>query len=317
MNAILVAAKCACVAALITLAACNGPSGQTTPPNAVGIPSTRQAHANGRSWIDPAAKGKELLYVSDKTARVVNIYDASTDKLVGTLTGFLEPVGLCSDLSGNVWVVDLEEEEVSEFPHGGTNAIAGIDTGGGEPQSCSVDPSTGDLAVGVTNLGSAHGWIQICTPSLLCTNYPHSTVAYVAFVSYDKDGNLYADGRAESNGAFVMNVRSGGHFHPITIKGATINDPGGIVNSNGVLSLGDAQSTVYQLAKNGTVTGTTTLTGASQCEQFAIQGNAKAQVLTCPNLSGASVTKYKYPAGGKPTKTITGLSEPYAAVYSK
>jgi len=82
------------------------------------------------------------------------------------------------------------------------------------------------------------------------------------------------------------------------------------------LSLGDTLSTIYQVAKDGTVMGTRLLTGASGCEQFAIRGNNLAQTVTCPNTGGANVTKYKYPAGGKPTKTISGLSEPYAAVYS-
>jgi hypothetical protein len=297
------------------LVACTGSPIPTTP-NAAGASLVHRALTTRSSWIDPAAKSKELLYVSDTKARVVYIYQVSNGKLVGMLTGFQEPVGMCSDRSGNVWVVDLEQESVSEFAHGSTRATTGIDTDGGEPQSCSVDPVTGDLAIGVTNLGSAHGWIQICTPDRQCTNYPHSTVAYVAFVSYNKDGDLYADGRADANGAFVMNVRSGGHFHSITIKGATINAPGAIVNSNGVLSIGDTQSTVYQLAKDGTVTGATSLAGASGCMQFAIQGSKKGEALTCPNSTGANVTKYKYPAGGKPTKTITGFTEPYAAVYS-
>jgi hypothetical protein len=97
-----------------------------------------------------------------------------------------------------------------------------------------------------------------------------------------------------------------------------------LVNADGVFSVGgngsSGNSTVYQVALSGTtarITGTTQLANANGCYQFAIQGNAKTQRVTCPNTSGANVTKYAYPAGGNPVVTIKGkFSRPFAAVYS-
>ena len=269
--------------------------------------------------MDPSAKGQRLLYVSDEKNRAVYIYGPS-NKLEGTLTGFFEPLGECVDAANDVWIVDSGGNEVIEYAHGSTTPISGIGTSAGDPVGCSVDPTTGDIAIGVAQFTSAPGWLQICTlPSRQCTIYKHTPVAYVSFVSYDKNGNLYIDGN-DRNGNFVLAARApGGNFNKITIQGATIRAPAAIVNKFGVLSLGQGAagtSTIYRLAPDGTVTGSTNLSKADDCTQFAISGNLKYARVTCPNLGG-NVTKYQYPAGGNPVVTISGqFSEPYAAVYS-
>ena len=106
-----------------------------------------------------------------------------------------------------------------------------------------------------------------------------------------------------------------------TITGATISAPGGLVNADGVFSIGapgsSGNSVIYQVSPSGAVTGTTQLSNAKGCTQFAIVGNAKSQRVTCPNSGGANVTKYNYPAGGSPVVTIKGkFAQPFAAVYS-
>jgi hypothetical protein len=55
------------------------------------------------SWILPSAKKSDLLYVSDLLAQVVDIYTYGKGyKLVGELTGFFNPEGLCVDKTGTV-----------------------------------------------------------------------------------------------------------------------------------------------------------------------------------------------------------------------
>ena len=81
-----------------SLASCTGGG---TPPQESLIPSARvqsgSAHYDrGGSWILPSAKKSDLLYVSDLIAQVVDIYDyGHAYKLVGELTGFFNPEGLC------------------------------------------------------------------------------------------------------------------------------------------------------------------------------------------------------------------------------
>src|SRR5580692_4951794 len=53
------------------------------------------AAAGPHSWMSPAAKRSKLLYVSSVLSNDVYAYAYSTQKLVGTLTGFKTPYGLC------------------------------------------------------------------------------------------------------------------------------------------------------------------------------------------------------------------------------
>lgn len=317
------AVRSASFASFAVLTACSGATSPIEPAATANVPVFEHVSRtpDHGSWMRPEAKGERLLYISDSKNRAVYVYRGDANKLEGTLTGFSDPVGECVDNSNDVWVVDYENGGVTEYAHGGTSPIGGISSGEGNPYSCSVDPTTGDIAIGVMNFTSAPGWITICTmPSRQCTNYTHSPVSYVYFVSYDKNGNLFADGTDRNGTGFVLAERVvGGNFKKITIAGATIHAPAPLVNKLGVLSLGQGAggtSTIYQILPNGTVTGSTQLNGASDCGQFAISGNLKYATVTCPNLSG-NVTKYKYPAGGEPVVTLSGpFGTPFAAVYS-
>jgi hypothetical protein len=66
----------------------------------------------------------------------------------GTLTGFHQPDGACSDKKGDVWIVNNEAspsgESAVEYKHGGKKPIAILETGPGYAVSCSVDPTTGN-----------------------------------------------------------------------------------------------------------------------------------------------------------------------------
>jgi len=91
----------------------------------------------------PEAKSGDLLYVADSTGFVC-AFTYPKGKQVGQL-GVDASGGLCSDKEGNVFVTDLPGEEVVEYAHGGTEPIATLfpDV---EPNGCSVDPVTGNLA---------------------------------------------------------------------------------------------------------------------------------------------------------------------------
>lgn len=55
----------------------------------------------------------------------------------------LPPMGLCSDVSGKVWIVsDSASPVIIEYAHGGTTPIATLSDPDGQPEGCAVDPST-------------------------------------------------------------------------------------------------------------------------------------------------------------------------------
>jgi hypothetical protein len=279
--------------------------------------------------MDSEAKGQRLLYITDSEANAVYVYGASSNKLVGTLEGFRDPLGECVDAKRDIWIVD--SQGLTEYAHGGTTPIGSISmydfyAGGFNPYSCAVDPTSGDIAISIVNRyqGNDSGLIMICSSDASCSLNEQRARVYVYFVSYDKEGNLYANGLKRDKPGLWMVVRPhGGSFETFTIQGATLTQPGGMVNADGVFSVaapGTSHSTtIYQLSVSGTigtVTGTTQLAKAGDCNQFAIQGTPASARITCPNLTGGNVTKYKYPAGGDPVETIKKLGRPFAAVYS-
>ena len=66
-----------------------------------------------KSWISPDAKrSPRLMFASDSEHGDVYIYSLPDMKLKGTLTGFYEPQGLCSDPRGNVYVANTDDTQV-------------------------------------------------------------------------------------------------------------------------------------------------------------------------------------------------------------
>src|SRR5580704_9380706 len=124
-----------CAAAL--LAGCGG---SQPPIGALGAMPSRPATISGGS-------SSALLYISSPSNGNVYFLTYPKGKLVGTLTGFQEPFGLCSDTAGNVFIPDSEAGDVVEYAHGGTSPIVTLNDVGYLPADCSVDPLTGNLAV--------------------------------------------------------------------------------------------------------------------------------------------------------------------------
>ena len=105
--------------------------------------------------------------------------------LVGTLTGFSVPSGECVDESGDVFVADGGADTIREYAHGGTTPIATLNDPG-EPYGCSVDPTTGNLAVtngsdSVAIYPSAQG-----TPTLYSDPSIYESVSYTHLDVYKR-----------------------------------------------------------------------------------------------------------------------------------
>ena len=132
------------------LTACGG---STPLQPGFGVPANgaRVAPASRRSsWVAPDAKRDDLLYISDLTDQVVSMYSYPRGRLKGQITGFFNPEGLCVDKSGNVWVVNDTSDgihQITEYAHGGTTPIANLNDPNGNVNGCSIDPTSGDLAV--------------------------------------------------------------------------------------------------------------------------------------------------------------------------
>jgi hypothetical protein len=178
-------------AAAALLAACSGSQPPIGAPGATAQTSTLATHADrGKSWTLPEAKSIGLLYVAGSQNGQngsAYVYTYPQGRLVGTLTGFAEPFGECTDSAGNVFIVAYSNGSTSastiyEYAHGGTKPIATLS----DPDvavGCAVDPTTGNLAAsgnGVAIFKNATG-----NPAYYSSGY------HFYYCGYDERGNLY------------------------------------------------------------------------------------------------------------------------------
>lgn len=281
--------------------------------NAAPVPN--QAATNP-SWMQPEASTSALLYVSDVGTENVYVYTYPGGDLAGKLTGFKEPQGLCSDRMGNVWVVDTQRSRVVEYAHGGSEPIATLEDRGQYPSGCAVD-AHGNVAV--TNIATTHGGPGSVAFYTGAAGQPKriasSNFAELYFAAFDASGNLFVDGFPPNFAqAALGEIRHGsGVLVNVPIKGATIEFPGGVEMHGADIDVGDQiDDAIFHIEEDGTVDGVTPLSGVSDC----VQGTIVRTTFVCPDSGNGAVEFFRYPAGGSPKRTITGLTEPTGTTIS-
>lgn len=134
--------------------------GRRYRPGATVVPFA--VHPNrGKTWISPDAKGlARLLFISDASALTVDIFSMPGLALKGQITGFTSPYGLCSDAHGQIWVADVDANQLKLYSRSGTLVRTLSDPG--FPYGCAVNQNTGDLAViNVETLSSIYGDVVV------------------------------------------------------------------------------------------------------------------------------------------------------------
>jgi hypothetical protein len=298
-----------------------GPSGRiagqasASPSPSRSLPELADAALAGRrrqgsSWLSSEAVSDDLVYVSN--AYTVTVYSYPQGKLVGTLRGFLRPLGDCADAAGSVFIAN-GTGQVFEYAHGGKRRIATLNYPGYSPESCTVDATTGDLAVAIDT--NTEGYVAVYkhgrgTPTL----YRDANMVF-AFCSYDGAGNLFLDGLPPLNRKaqfeFAELPRGGRKFKNIELD-QTIGWPGGVEWDGKYVAVGDQYAPViYQFkisGSNGAVEGSTPLGGgADDVHQFWIQDSTLIATNTywTKSETHSNILFFDYPSGGKATKTIT------------
>lgn len=295
-------------------------------PNFVGGAPARDP-AKGRSWMSPNATSETLWYVADTSAGAIFIYSWQKKQApVGEITGLSQPYTFCVDKAQDVYVADLVLQEVLEYTHGGTTPIKTLGTGGGAI-SCSVDPTTGNLAVANYELPSAPGNVLVYRgASGNPTAYSAPNITDYFFVGYDAKGNLFVDGQGSSGFGLAEMPAGSSSFEAITINVA-ITFPGGVQWDGKYLDVGDQKSnTIYQFAVSGTSAtekGSVDLVGTSDVFQFFIpkfgsaKNSAQGNRLVAADYGFGESSKFLYPTGGTALRTLFGFSQPEGAIVSK
>ncbi len=311
--------------AAMALASC----GQTTGLNGPGDVANASGHVSrsvaprhaqgdtvGRSWMNPAAKKSDLLYL-DSQAGDVYVYSYPKGVLMGTLTGLPDPQGECVDKKGDVFFTTFSSQEILEYAHGGTSPINTLSNPGEYMEGCSVDKTTGDLAAVdfEPSNGSGGGGVAIYTNASGSPTVLTDTNLYLGYqIGYDNKGNIFVDGVDSSRSfEFVELPKGSSSFTEISL-GVSITIPGGVQWDGKYLTVGDAKNgNIYQTnGAGGKVEGTTSLSDSDGIFQYAIAGKR----VVGPNAYSNSAGIWKYPKGGNPTMTLSG-SDPFGAAISK
>jgi hypothetical protein len=152
-----------------------------------------------RSAVAPDDRG-DLLYYTDDSNDAVWVMTYPLDKQIGSLNGLQgDPEAICSDTSGNVYVPQFRgghNSIVAVYAHGALNPFLTM-SAPGEPTACSVDPSTGNLAVAIYTYNPTQYPTGVAiyahatgTPTLLTD----ARFQEMSACGYDDSGNLYVAG---------------------------------------------------------------------------------------------------------------------------
>lgn len=305
----------------------------------VAVVPPRAEHPDRRkSWVSRDVNGPpRWAFISDAGTNDVDMFSLPDFKLKGTITGFDEPQGMCSD-QGNIWVANTGTEQVMELSRDG-KVIATINDSYGYPVGCAHDPTTGDIAVtNIFDFSGAGGILVYSCPSCAPKVLTIPGTYYFYFVGYDTKGDVFVDGKDTSEQVVVGEVPAGvARGYIIKLSGGTIYFPGLVqwYKPGGYLAVGDQlcgdteAACIYHVqvsGSQGTIAGKTTLlnsSGGQVCD--LVQG--EIDPIFEKNLVGGdyeycdyastSEDRWLYPAGGEPTNSVTsGLSEPIGGAIS-
>ena len=261
--------------------------------------------------MDAGAAKTALLYASDDGGNVF-VFSYPGGVLMGTLSAFSSPGGLCSDSRGDVFITDTEAEKIFEYKHGATKPVATLLDFGDSPQGCAFDEITGNLAV--TNYSSSPlgpGSVAIYAGAQGSpVKYQDPNVQSYLFCGYDNAGNLYADGINAGTTAAKFDVlpSGGSELHPLTLN-HPIGFPGGVQWDGTYLAIEDLRTASLDRfsvsGSQGTLAGTTQLTASSKLVvQFWIDAGSVIVPYGTRTRRVKRVGVWAYPAGGSPSNVF-------------
>lgn len=286
------------IAAAMLLAGCGGAQSAALPNAGAFAPN-----------IVPAAKARDLLYVSSTWGGGIYVTSYPDGKPVGHIPYDGGPYGLCSDAKGNVYAMGVLSEIIVEYAHGGIDPIATLNDAPESPEGCAVDPGSGNLAV-----ADGGNEIQIYTHGRgTPTNYSGKGVYSFFFCTYDDKGNLFTTAENYAEQFMLEELPKGSSaLQSISVPGSI--PTGYAIQWDGKYvalqaSTASGQTTIDRLSIAGSsakIVSSTTLDGTSGDElpaQFWIAGGKLALI----EGNNADVGIWKYPAGGEALKTLDGV----------
>jgi hypothetical protein len=290
--------------ALAMLAGCGG----SQPP--IGAPGAMPQTA-GAGQARKATSSNDLLYA----VSIPYVYVLSYPQ--GTLLESFSPpaqasfVGVCSGQSGNVFVTASyggPSSVILEYTHGGTTPVETLDFDG-EPDTCSVDPTTGNLAV--TNNTTSYGNVGIYKGAQGNASYYTANLVGYSACAYDDGGNLFVDGFTSSGShtylALTELSAGSGTFQTISLGKVRLEGerPGRIAWEGSYLAMGVSKpphpQEIWHVQVSGSGGRIVGKTKAKDIYHWSIQGDT---LLSPYGSQHTDIALFNYPKGRKPTEII-------------
>jgi hypothetical protein len=297
------------------------------------IASSRSVTA--RSFFDPSAKAKPLIFVSDRSNNVVNIYlqAGANQKMVGQITGLNYPQGLAIDASRNLYIVDggtgsggNADVLVYAPPYTGAPKLTLADPGY-EPNGVTVSPM-GVVAVAnyctfpsCSGAGNVTFYAKNSTTPCATIADPSNPTAML-FDAFDQSGDLYVDGFGSGRNAAFDEITGGCNAKTITLL--TTSNHIGVAEGMqvdkahhiAILDESDAIIYAYSSPKNGSLGNpvSTTRLLSNPANNFAFL--ASGSDLYAVYVFGGVANEYDYPSGGAAENAIAVGGAPWGVAVT-
>jgi hypothetical protein len=270
--------------------------------------SMKLGHAPGKSWMLPAARGADLMYVVGGCNGTC-VVSYPKGKLVGTLNEPQSgPPGICADGRGNVFLSD--DNAVLEYAHGGTSPIATLQLPGTAAEGCSVDPSTENLAVVFRGSGSDIAVFsgEQGQPALYNSGLDST------YCGYDNSGNLYVDGYNGQVPGFSVLLDGQSKFDRLSIN-SSVGNPAQVQWDGSYITYQSGsrgKTYISQIQVSGSsanIVGTVNLSGIHRWPYVSwITGKHVLVPYSNRGTVAKQLSQWSYPEGGKPTKSYKGFN---------
>jgi hypothetical protein len=264
--------------------------------------------------VVPDTHKKRIVYETNFYDSVIDGYKLPGLKAVSDPTGDSEPQGMCTGAKGTFWVANSGGDDVLEYDYDGTSIVKTLSESAGEPAGCSVDPTTGNVAMSVLFTDEVEIWTG-------GTGSPTTSIDGLLetyFVGYDGSGDLFANGFNSSFAVAMVELKKGSTtWTPLT--GVSIGFPGGMQWDGTYITVEDQTlnaNKIDQYSCSGTsctLAGSVSLAGSEDCDSPWIKG----AVVACGDIGDDEVKLYHYPAGGSPYADVAGQDGPIGSVILK
>lgn len=286
----------------------NAPAG--TSASLLGTPvgtfgQTRAAAHTGHGWLARGAASQRLIFVSDNAANAIRIYPQgkTNPAPIGEITdGISAPLGNFVDKNGTLYVANIGNNTVTEYPLGTTTPSVTLSSGLNCPISVAVDRlgtvAVGEFCQGAINEFPAGSVSPTVTITLL--QQPEG-------LTFDRSRHLYAAWNevAGTTGTVSKCER----LQAVCVnQGMSEGEAGGLaLDPAGNLILGDQSNHVINIYAPGAATPTRSIsTGTVQPYKFEL--NRGGTILYVADNSTPEIVEYNYATGAQIGTITNGLS---------